>query len=660
MSVIFGRWNFDGRSAPPDYLDNVRTSLAAYGPDGFRSYSNDGVIIEFHAFHTIKQSRHQLQPFVSKSGLVFAWDGRLDNRKELIEQSRHSLSEDSADVCIVAAAYERRATDCFGRLIGDWALSIWNPADRSLILAKDPLGPQQLHYSASKDSVTWSTVLDPLVLYTGHTFALNEEYIAGCLSLLPASHLTPYVGIRSVPASSFVRFEGLRETVKKYWDFDPTKTICYKTDAEYEDHFRTAFAQAVRRRLRSDAPILAELSGGMDSSSIVCMADLEMSDGAVDAIRLDTVSYFDDSEPGWNEYPYFTKVEAKRGRTGCHIDVSPHPDLRLAFQEDHFAAAPLSLRDVNHATQQFAECVRSQGNRVVLSGVGGDEVTGGVPTPTPELENLLIAGRFGILAHQLKTWALNQRRPWFYLFFEAVRGFFPSAIVGVPKSYRPVPWLNPHFTRRHRRALSGYHARLKVFGPAPSFQENLFALEVLRRQMACSVLATEPPYEKRYPYLDRDLLEFLYAIPREQVVRPGQRRSLMRRALAGVVPPEILNRKRKATVARGPTATIASQWPNVVEMTKHMVISSLGIVASSDFIAALDNARRGREVPIVPLFRTLAIERWLRNMLHDRRQETWLHESDTHVEVGRTGARSTLASKWRTLSAEEESQTERR
>jgi len=646
MSVIFGRWNFDGRSASPDYLAKVRTSLAAHGPDGFRSYSNDGVNIGFHAFHTTKQSRHQLQPFVSKSGPVFAWDGRLDNRKELIERLGDSLTAESADVCIVAAAYERWAIDCFGRLIGDWALSIWNPANRSLVLAKDPLGPQQLYYSVSKDSLTWSTVLDPLVLYAGDTFALDEEYIAGCLSLFPASYLTPYIGIRSVPASSFVRFEGPGETVRKYWDFDPAKTICYKTDADYEDHFRTAFAQAVRRRLRSDAPILAELSGGMDSSSIVCMADLEMSHGAADAIRLDTVSYYDDSEPGWNEYPYFTKVEQRRGRTGCHIDVGSHQALRLAFQANHFAATPLSPRDANHATQQFAECIRSQGNRVVLSGVGGDEVTGGVPTPTPELENLLIAGRFGILAHQLKTWALHQRRPWFYLLFEAVRGFFPSAIVGVPKSYRPVPWLNPHFTRRHRRALSGYHARLKVFGPAPSFQENLFALEVLRRQMACSVLATEPPYEKRYPYLDRDLLEFLYAIPREQLVRPGQRRSLMRRALAGIVPSEILNRKRKATVARGPTTIIASQWTDVVEITRQMVSSSLGIVTAGDFIAALENARRGREVAIVPLFRTLAIERWLRNMLHHFSQETCLDQpADPHVEGQRIAAPSTLAFK---------------
>ena len=79
--------------------------------------------------------------------------------------------------------------------------------------------------------------------------------------------------------------------------------------------------EAVRRRLRSDSPILAELSGGMDSSSIVCMADTIIARGNAETPRLDTLSYYDDSEPNWNERPYFTKVEEKRGRTGCHIDV---------------------------------------------------------------------------------------------------------------------------------------------------------------------------------------------------------------------------------------------------------------------------------------------------------------------------------------------------
>src|SRR6266702_6630587 len=81
------------------------------------------------------------------------------------------------------------------------------------------------------------------------------------------------------------------------------------------------FAKAVQRSLRSDRPVLAELSGGRDSTSIVCMADSIIARGTAETPRLDTLSMYDDSEPNWNERPYFTKVEEKRGRTGWHIDV---------------------------------------------------------------------------------------------------------------------------------------------------------------------------------------------------------------------------------------------------------------------------------------------------------------------------------------------------
>jgi asparagine synthase (glutamine-hydrolysing) len=248
------------------------------------------------------------------------------------------------------------------------------------------------------------------------------------------------------------------------------------------------------------------------------------------------------------------------------------------------------------------------------------------------------------LAHQLKIWALNKRRPWLYLLFEAARGFFPSVVVGVPENSRPVPWLDPVFARNHRAALTGYRPRLKLFGPPPSFQENLFALEVLRRQLGCSILPSEPPYERRYPYLDRDLLEFLYAIPREQLVRPGQRRSLMRRALTGIVPPEILNRTRKALVALGPTTAISTQWADAVELTHQMASSSLGIFTAQDFAAALEKARCGREISIVPLFRTIAIETWLRNMIREGRLQARA-DQPTSVETRRIRSESTFASK---------------
>src|SRR6202044_2689500 len=103
------------------------------------------------------------------------------------------------------------------------------------------------------------------------------------------------------------------QTVTKYWDFDPAKKIRYRTDVEYEEHFRALFTESVRRRLRSDAPVLAELSGGMDSSSFECVADTIIAAGAADTPRIDTLSYYNDSEPHWDERSYFTKVEEKRG-----------------------------------------------------------------------------------------------------------------------------------------------------------------------------------------------------------------------------------------------------------------------------------------------------------------------------------------------------------
>jgi asparagine synthase (glutamine-hydrolysing) len=615
MSVQFGRWNWDGKPVDRDYLEKVRPLLAPYGPDDEGAYTTSNLSVLYRAFHTTKESRRETQPHISKSGVVITWDGRLDNRAELIRRLRDTVTISATDVSIVAAAFDEWGANCFAKLVGDWALSLWNPDSRSLILAKDPIGARHLYYSFEHDQVTWSTILDPLVLFAGKSFPLCEEYIAGWFSFFPATHLTPYIGIHSVPPSSSVVIRNGKRTVTKYWDFDPARPIRYRTDAEYEEHFRTAFGEAVRRSLRSDSPILAELSGGMDSSSIVCIADTIFARGAAEAPRLDTISYYDDSEPNWNERPYFTKVEEKRGRTGTHIDMSSRDSFKIELDSDHFAATPGSSGGrPTEASRQIASCIASQGNRVVLSGIGGDEFTGGVPTPTPELEDLLASGHLATLAHQLKVWALNKRKPWFYLLFDAARGFFPPALVGVPKHKRPAPWLNPEFVKRNRAALTGYEDRTKIFGSLPSFQGNVGTVDALRRQLASSHFSSDLPWEKRYPYLDRSLLEFIFAIPREQLVRPGQRRSLMRRALIGIVPDELLNRKRKAFVTRGPRVGIATELPHLLELAQHMLMGSLGIADSASFIEALQKTRQGAEVPMVPLMRTLGIELWLRNL----------------------------------------------
>jgi asparagine synthase (glutamine-hydrolysing) len=618
MSVQFGRWNLDGRPIDSGYLERVGAALAPYGPDGGSSYGDTNISILYYAFHTTKESRLEAQPHISPSGALITWDGRLDNRAELITELRSSLAINSTDVEIVSTAYESWGTNCFAKLIGDWALSIWNPTDRSLILAKDPIGTRHLYYSFGSNQITWCSILDPLVLFADKSLAICEEYIAGWLSMFPAVHLTPYVGVHSVPPSSSVLLRPGKQTVSKYWDFDAAKKIRYRTDAEYEEHFRTVFSKAVQSRLRSDSPILAELSGGRDSSSIVCVADTIIAHGVAETPRLDTISYYDDSEPNWNERPYFTKVEEKRGRAGWHIDIGLQDSHKVAFFGPrlfpgyHFAPTPGHNA---HLSAQVQMCLASQGNRVMLSGLAGDEVMGGVPIPTAGLQDLLASGRFGMFAHQLKAWALQKRRPWFHLFLEVALRFLPPAFVGFPEDLQPSRWLQSKFVSRHWAALAGYPRRVKLFASPPSFQDNISTLNMLRRQLASKPLPFEPVYEKSYPYLDRSLLEFMYALPREQSVRPTQRRSLMRRVLAGLVPAEVLNRKRKAFVARAPLISISSEWTNLVEMAQNMITGSLGIVDSEHFFSALEKARRGEDLNSLRLTRAIYIEGWLRNLL---------------------------------------------
>jgi len=612
MAAQFGRWSFEGLPSDPAYLASVGKLLAPYGPDGVTSYSKGGLSIFYHAFHTTAESRRERQPHVSASGVVLTWDGRLDNRAELIRQSNGLLPQDASDLSIVAAAYARRGVLCFRDLVGDWSLSIWDPRVPSLILAKDPIGTRHVYYSLDKKQFTWCTVLDPLLLCARKQFALDEEYLAGWLSSCPAAHRTPYVGIEALLPSSYLRVQPAKHAVSKYWDFDPGKRVRYRTDAEYEEHFRTVFADSVRRRLRSDTPILSELSGGIDSSAVVCTADSLIARGFAETPRLDTISYYDDTEPNWNERPYFTKVEEWRGRTGCHIDLSKSGAFDFVFERPSFALAPGSEHRADDANCKFAACLISGGHRAVLSGTGGDEVTGGVPTPMPELADLLARAHFQKLAPQLKAWALDKRKPWFYLLGETLCDFMPPNLVPALKPARRLTWLQPDFVRRQRAALTGYETRLRFFGPLPSFQYSLGTLARLRRRLALEESPSRPCYEKRYPYLDRDLLEFLFAVPRDQLVRPGHRRSLMRRALAGIVPSEVLGRRRKAFVARAPLAALARNASNLLKISHDMMSASLGIVEPRKLREALHSVRQGKEVPVVLLLRTLRLEFWLR------------------------------------------------
>jgi asparagine synthase (glutamine-hydrolysing) len=620
VSVEYGLWNFERDSVDPIQMQRVRKMLSTYACDGESEFADDEIHLLHLPFHVTPGSENEKQPFLTDSGKTLLWDGRLDNRQELIGSLREALRDDRSDAALVAAALESWGTCGLAKLVGDWALSLWNPEERVVLLAKDFLGARSLFYTVEESCFVWSTLIDPLLLNKQRTFQLQEEYLAGWLSHFPAAHLTPFAGIHSVPPGSYVLFRPKAVTVRQYWTFDPNNRICYRDDREYEDHFRSVFGAAVRRRLRATLPVLAELSGGMDSSSIVCMADHLMAQGSSGTPRLDTISTFDNSEPNWNEAPFFEKVEGRRGRAGHHVPLGFGGYWHPLFDPNVFAATPGFGRNLNE-NAHYESYITSGRYRALLQGTGGDEVLGGVPTPLPELADLLAGGRVSFFLRQLLVWAIAQRIPALHLASRTIRLFLPMSR-GHGSASRPA-WLTPPFARRNAKALNGYAGRFRVFGPTPSFEANLFAFESLRRQIGCVGISPRPRVERRYPFLDRDLLEYLFAIPREQLVRPNQRRSLMRRALVGIVPAEILNRRRKAFLTRTPLTSLQTELPQLLERVKDMNLSRAGIVNADAFRCLLKKAAEGEALPVVPVLRTLLLEAWLAHLA------SWTYDSSS-------------------------------
>ncbi|MGH9718656.1 MAG: hypothetical protein ACRD8O_00455 [Bryobacteraceae bacterium] len=123
MSAQAGVYNFDGRPVDPDLLARLALRLELRGPDGCVEYRGGPLGMVYRAFHTTKESRQETQPLVSRYGHALTWDGRLDNRRDLIAQLGASAAGATTDAGLVMAAYLRWGRACFEKLIGDFASS---------------------------------------------------------------------------------------------------------------------------------------------------------------------------------------------------------------------------------------------------------------------------------------------------------------------------------------------------------------------------------------------------------------------------------------------------------------------------------------------------------------------------------------------------------
>jgi asparagine synthase (glutamine-hydrolysing) len=613
MSIIFGiRKSERGMVTEPQLLDLARATNR-WAPDGTFVNMRGHIGMGFQPYRTHQRSNLESQPPLDQFGNMAALDGRLDNHKELREQL-DVLEPDTPDSLIALAAFKRWGDECFAKLIGDWALAIWSQMDRSLYLARDHAGTRTLYFENTGKEVVWSTYLETFSLDDA-TRTLDRHYAARYLSGRPTGDLTPYKGIVAVTPAHYITFQKDRVSRKPHWQATHRDQIRYKSDTEYEQHFLSLFEQSVRRRADSGTPILAQLSGGMDSTSIVCMSDRICREaGGTSEDLVDTISFYDNSEPNWNEVPYFTAAENARGKCGIHVDTSQSRDF---FHSAAGATGQYPLPGVDNSSCQndehLADLLADGGYRVILSGIGGDEVLGGVSTPLPELADQFMKGHFCVFVKHAIQWCIYTRRPIAEVILDTVR-FLTSMYLGKDRGLCGLPpWINQAAWHNEdgRRGPSG----LSLFftGVPPSSINNGKKWTGLLETMPHSYPSAIARPEYRYPFLDRDLVEFLFRIPQEQLIKPGRRRYLMRRALVGIVPNLVLERKRKGYLVKGAMRTAQALNARFDAWLSDALIAQHGLVEPDQLRSAVHASCTSHHTEwLRAISRAMAFEFWLK------------------------------------------------
>ena len=385
MSGLAGIYNFDGRAVDPAILGRMLEAIAHRGPDGIGHRTHDFISLGSAVLYTTPGPLREARPLYDDlAGLSIAMDGRIDNRDELAAALAGS-SRTNTDAELVLRAYQRWGEESPRRLLGDFAYAIWDSRARRLFCARDHLGLRPFYYFTDGRVFLWASEIQQLLRHPSVPRRPNEgmvaEYLADEITNL---HETLYRGIFRLPPAHFLVVEpsGLRK--KRYWDIDLSYQLRYKTDQEYADHFRHAFKEAVRCRLRSQGPVAADLSGGVDSSCVVGMCQSLFHDGSVPDPGFETLSLVFPGLP-CDETSYLRQVVAFWNLTSNEVPALQDPEWypecagRYLEPPDHPNC---------HVSDSPAALAQRKGFRVIVTGLGGDDWFSGSPVQSRMLRAL--------------------------------------------------------------------------------------------------------------------------------------------------------------------------------------------------------------------------------------------------------------------------------
>jgi asparagine synthase (glutamine-hydrolysing) len=615
MSALGGIYNFNDKPVDERALMSLGIALENHGPDGGDAVTSGAVGLVYRAFHTNRESRFERQPLISAHRHLLCWDGRLDNRAELISLLAIELNHNQSDAGIVMAAYLKWGTECLVRFLGDFALSLWDPDSRTLLLARDAAGPRPLYYHKNHDRIVWSSELRSLLDLADIHVEINDEYVAGFLARGAPVEVTPYKNIYAVAPGHAVIISDGRLQMRRFWQLSRTATIRYQTDAEYEEHFRSLFRDAVRCRLRVEGPAWATLSGGLDSSAIVCMADDILATENVQTSRIETVSYVYDESTTCDERNFIECVEERRGAAGHHLRDEDYPALG-SFPDESEISFPNFLDCFVNRHRALCSAMKVDGARVLITGHGGDEIVCSGANPTPQLGDHLVQHRPRELHRALIAWGKALKRPYLdLLWHDGLLPLLPPQLqlmCGVKPHFKLPPWYDKDFAARmnmhERYLLTGKELDFDL----PSARDQAIGFQAAMQMVAKGSYQDRGAIEVSHPFLHRPLVEFLQAIPFEQRVRPGETRSLMRRALRDLLPEKVLKRKSKKGPQEALFRAITRQWPRLRTMFDDPLVCARGYMDAAALRTALERVRHGCEKNAFPILLTICLEFWLR------------------------------------------------
>jgi asparagine synthase (glutamine-hydrolysing) len=588
MTAIAGLIRLDGASVDRAALERMQALLTPYGRDAQQRWQQGPAGLLRTLLRTTPEDSldHQpLQDAASQTVLVF--DGRIDNRDELARELGLGTAELArmADSALVLQACLRWDTGAAARLLGDFALACWQPQRRRLWLARDPMGQRPLFWHRHAGLFAFATMPKALFVIPGVPRALCEARLLDLLCLLPMTGPESfYQEVFRVEPGQWLLLEGDRLSTQRYHAFDPDFELAGSSDAEVLEGFAGQLERAVACRLRSNGPVASHLSSGFDSSTVTALAARQL---AARGRRLR--AYTAVPREGYDG-------PVPRGR---HADEGPAAAaLAARFANiDHVlirSAGRSPLDALQADIEALDRAPLNPCNMVWLDAITADaEVRGVRVMLSGQLGNMSIsydgAQRLPALLRQgdLAAWwreasALHSHPPgrrWPGLLAQSLAPFLPVWLWILLRRYRGQPVrltdgkaVHPDFLRRgdaagrarragwgvaQRRWSDGRRMRIAVLGRVDPGEH-----------MAAANLSG---LELRDPTADSRLFAYCLSLPEHLFLRGGQTRWMLRRLMAGVLPPEILDARTHGLQAADWHEGFAAALPQIREALEGLV-----------------------------------------------------------------------------------------